>query len=203
MSYHFTLEVVHIECVNEQLMEWGKDEMHLLGFAVTSAGHLFSTGYRSLGSYASGNTKPPGPLPQTLFDCDLADDGLEVLFYGWLVEEDGGGVRDAAARLDQEFREAFEEKAASMTAINFPAGCIPFAAFYRAMLPLEPRLRSAATSGRDDEVHFAFDLAFRFQPVGSAGLSVTRELTLRRSKNLGEYLTTLRWSYRKTPVVVA
>ena len=50
-------------------------------------------------------------------------------------------------------------------------------AFYKALLPLESSLREAATSGRDDEVHYAFNLAFRFQSEGPAGLSVTRELT--------------------------
>lgn len=201
MSYHFTLDVTRVECVSEQLLEWGKDEMHLLGFGVTSSGHIFSTGYLSLGSFASGDTKPPGQLPQRLLERELGDEGSEVLFYGWLIEENGGGVQAAAARIEQEFRAGFEEKAASLIAINFPAACIPFAAFYRAMLPFEPSLRAAATSGRDDEVHDAFDLAFRFQSQGSAGLSVTREMTLRRSKRRGEYLTTFRWGYRKAPVV--
>ena len=143
-----------------------------------------------------------GLLPQTVFEGDLADDALEVLFYGWLIEEDGGGVRQAVVRLEQEFRASFEEKAASLTAVNFPAVAIPFMAFYKALLPLESSLREAATSGRDDDVHHAFDLAFRFQSEGPAGLSVTRELTLRRSKHRAEYLTTFRWNYRKTPVVV-
>ena len=202
MRYHFTLDIIRVECVNEELLEWGKDEMHLLGFAVTSAAQVFSAGYRSLGSYATGNTKPPGLLPQTVFEGDLADDALEVLFYGWLIEEDGGGVRQAVVRLEQEFRASFEEKAASLTAVNFPAVAIPFMAFYKALLPLESSLREAATSGRDDDLHHAFDLAFRFQSEGPAGLSVTRELPLRRSKHLAEYLTTFRWNYRKTPVVV-
>ena len=171
MSYHFTLDIIRVECVNEELMEWGKDEMHLLGFAVTSAAQVFSTGYRALGSYATGNTKPPGPLPQTLFEGDLADDALEVLFYGWLIEEDGGGVREAVARLEQEFRASFEEKAASLTAVNFPAVAIPFMAFYKALLPLESSLRGAATSGRDDEVHYAFDLRLPFS-IGRSGRAV-------------------------------
>ena len=31
MSYHFTLDIIRVECVNEELMEWGKDEMHCSG----------------------------------------------------------------------------------------------------------------------------------------------------------------------------
>lgn len=73
MPQRFTLEIVRMECVNEQAREWGKDEMRLLGFGVSREGHFFSTGYRDLGSYGSGDVKPPGSLPQTLLPVVTQD----------------------------------------------------------------------------------------------------------------------------------
>jgi hypothetical protein len=92
MSFRFDISVTRVECLHEQLNEWGKDEMHLFGFGVSRKGTLFATGYRNLGSYHEGDVKSGSQLAPPLFGADLAADGLEVLFYFWLVEEDGRGV---------------------------------------------------------------------------------------------------------------
>ena len=57
MSHHFTLQLIRVECLSEAIGEWGKDEMNLFGFAISRKGHLFDTGYRSLGSYGDGDVQ--------------------------------------------------------------------------------------------------------------------------------------------------
>jgi hypothetical protein len=202
MTFQFKLEVVRMECVNEQQLEWGNDEMRMLGYGVSRKGHFFSTGYRKLGSYGTGDVKPPGAFPLTLFERELEDDGLEVLFFFWLVEEDGSGVRHSAAELDTEFRKRFFQTAESMTGNQFPRDCIPFLALQGTALPFSGLVENAGTEGRDDEVYIPVQALFRFEQ-GSAVLPVvTQDQTFRRSKHLGEYLITLRASYRHIDVII-
>jgi hypothetical protein len=197
MTFRFKLELTRVECLNEALNEWGKDEMRLFGFGISRKGHLFATGYRSLGSYHTGDVNKTSAIPMTLFERDLENDGLEVLFFFWLIEEDGGGVRDSAASLEDSFRSSFFDQAATLTEAQFPRECIPFTAFYKTILPFADELHDASTKGRNDEVFFPFDLVLRNEPTGPSFLNSTRELTLRRSKNLGDYLITLRISYHQ------
>ena len=195
MAFHFRIDVTRVECLNEQVNEWGKDEMRLFGFAVSRKGHLFATGYRSLGSYGEGDVSAPSAFPQTLVEAQLEDDGLEVILYFWLVEEDGGGVRDSSVALEASFRAAFAEQLRLLGQAGFPRDCIPFTAFYKAVLPFADELHEASTKGRNDEVYSPFDLVLRNEPTGPFGLQSSRELTLRRSKHLGDYLVTLRIAY--------
>jgi hypothetical protein len=203
MSFHFTLQVVRIECLNEQLMEWGKDEMHLIGFGVSRKGRFFATGYRGLGSYGEGDVRTTSPLPMTLYESDLEDDELDVLFYFWLVEEDGGGVGRAASALEAEMRASYLRKAVELNDIQFPRVCIPFTAFYKAVLPFEASIAEASTDGRNDELYTPFDLLLRFDPNTPSSLSSSTDLPLRRSKHLGDYLITLRYTYRRDPPILA
>ena len=142
MPFHMKLEIVRVECVVEQLNEVGKDEMRAIGWGVSRKGHFFSMGLRDLGSFGEGDVKPPGALPQTLFERDLEDDGLEVAFFLWLVEEDGGGVRKSAASLDQQFRAVFLEISQSMTGSGFPARLHSFAGALPHRAALHPQHRA-------------------------------------------------------------
>jgi hypothetical protein len=203
MSYQFTLQVTRVECVNEQIMEWGKDEMHMIGFGVSRRGQIFSTGYRNLGSYHEGDVNASALVPQVLYKTELPDNGQEVLFYFWLIEEDGGGVRKAAAALELEFRNSYFQKALELNQARFPRDCIPFTAFYKTILPLQDSLDEASTDGLNDEVYLPGDLLLRNESVGETGMDSTQYVTVRRSKKLGEDLVTLRYNYHRVPIVVA
>lgn len=201
MSYRFTLSLIRVECRNEQLQEWGKDEMNLIGYGVSRKGQPFVTGYRSLGSYGTGDVRTTGTLPMTLCDMQLEVDSLDVAFYFWLVEQDGAGVRDASAALDAKFLDDFRQRALELSEAEFPRECVPFTAFYKTILPLGADLAHAATRGRNDEVYAPFDLLLRHE--GTNILSFSKDLLLRRSKKLGDYLITLRYRYHNEPVLEA
>lgn len=203
MSYRFTLEAIKMECLSEQIWEPGKDEMHLFGFGLSRKGHYVATGYRNLGSYHEGDVKPPGAFPMMLYDAVLEDDGLDVLFYFWFVEEDSGGVRGAATALEAEFRASYLQRAQTLTEIRFPRECIPFTAFYKAILPFGDSIAEAATNGaNNDELFFPFDLFFRFEPDGPSSLQASKTQTFVASKDNGEYMITLRSTYTRIPVAV-
>lgn len=144
MSYRFDLSVVRVECRNEAVDEWGKDELRLIGFGIRREGTVFATGYRELGSYHTGDVRSGAQLAPPLFGGDLPDDGLEVLFYAWLIEKDSGGARSAAAAPEAELRESYREKTRLLTEAQFPRECVPFTAFYEAILPLAAKLEEAA-----------------------------------------------------------
>lgn len=201
MTYRFKLQVTRVECISEQLNEWGKDEMHLYGFGISRRGTLFATGYKNLGSYHEGNVNTTSPLPLTLYEGDLPNDGLDVLFYFWLVEEDGGGVRNAATELEAEFRAAYLEKALFLSQVQFPRDCIPFTAFYKAVIPFESSIQEASTDGRNDELYVPFDLLLRYE--GPSASQFSKDLPVRRSKHLGDYVVTLRYSYKRDEIVIA
>ena len=203
MSYQFKLQLTRLECVGEQVWEWGKDEMHLIGFGVSRKGRLFSTGYRNLGSYHTGDVSTSAVAPQTMFEGELEDDGLEVLFYFWFIEEDGGGVRSSATAIDETFRASFLENANLMGQAKFPRECLTFLVFYKAILPLEITIQGAATAGRDDDVYLPVDILMRHEPKGPTGFNSSGEFTVRRSKRLGEYLATFRYSYRRNEILTA
>lgn len=162
MTFRFKLEVVRVECAREQISEWGKDEMRLFGAGVSRKGSAFTTGVRSLGSYHEGDVRTGSPLPMILFETDLPNDGLEVLFHVWLIEEDGGGIRDSEAAIEATFREAFLEKAEQLGSIGFPRECIPFAAFDKALPAVQARMESARTKGRNDTLFFPSDRLLKF-----------------------------------------
>lgn len=203
MSYRFKLQLTRVECKNEALFEWGKDEMYLFGFGVTRKGELFSVGYHSLGSYHTDDVSKPPAAPHLIFESELPEDGLEVLLYLWLIEEDGGGVRAEAASLDAQFRASYLQQAASLLDARFPRSCIPFTAFYKAALPFEDLLQEAATDGRNDEVFLPADLIFHYEPGDATGFNTGGERSFSRSKRLGLYDVYLNYSYRKVPVVFA
>ena len=195
MSHRFKLEVVKVECLNEQLREVGKDEMRLIGFAIARKGHFFKTGFRSLGSYGSGDVKSDGAFPMVLVESELEDDGLEVLFCVWLVEEDGGGVGKRAATLGLEFRDRLRIQIDQLGTLGFPRDCIPFTAFYKVALPFHLILEEAGTEGRNDHVYDPFEVILD-KPSGSLGLfGVSKTFAFQRSKHLGHYEVTLRFRY--------
>jgi hypothetical protein len=197
--------------LNEQALEWGKDELRLFGFGISRRGSVFATGYRELGSYGTGDVRADGVFPMTLFEAELPEDGLEVLIYLWLVEEDSGGVRAAAPALDAAFREAYRLQALRLRENRFPRDCIPFTAFYRAVLPFQVDLEDAASDGlNDDEVFAPYDLILDRDgfgtPIGpgpvGASVGSVREIVMERSKDLGHYQVTMRYSYRNAPPVL-
>jgi hypothetical protein len=213
MSLHFKLQIVRVRCLNEQAMEWGQDELRLFGFGISRQGQVSATGYRVLGSYSTGDVKSDGIFPMTLFETILPDNGLEFLIYLWLIEEDGGGVRSAAAALETRFRDSYREQAARLLEIRFPRNCIPFTAFYRSILGFQDDLDDAASDGRDDDVFAPYDLILDRDGIGTpvglghagdvGGLSSVREIVMERSKRLGHYQVTMRYSYRLDPMVLA
>ncbi|MCK6445256.1 MAG: hypothetical protein L6Q99_02595 [Planctomycetes bacterium] len=201
MSFRFTLSMTRVQCLNEAVGEWGKDEMNFIGYGVSRKGQPFATGYRSLGSYGSGDVRTTSPLPMLLHQVDLENDGLDVLLYGWLIEQDGGGVRDAAAALDAKFFDDFHARGLELAQSGFPRDCVSFTAFYKTILPLTRDLEAASTRGRNDEVFLPIDFLLRFESDNT--LSFSRDLQFERSKNLGHYRVTLRYGYRNEPVLDA
>lgn len=202
MSHKFSLNVIRVECLNEQVREWGKDEMRLFGFAISRKGHLFATGYRSLGSYGEGDVRDDGIFPMELIDTELEDDGLEVLFYVWLVEEDGAGVRDSAAGLVQDFKTRVRDQIDFLGKLGFPRDCIPFTAFYKAALLFHSVITEAGTSGRDDEVYTPFEIILDKPTSGVALGGVSKDFSLRRVKRLGDYFVTFRFRYEAIPEIL-
>lgn len=204
MSHRFTLQLLRMKCIHEAIGEWGKDEMNLFGFAISRRGHLFATGYRGLGSYSDGDEKSTGIFPMMLFDAELEDDGLEVILYLWLVEEDSGGVKGSAASLEAEMREAYRGQATRLLEIRFPRDCIPFTAFYKAVLPFKGSIAEAATDGaNNDELYEPWDILLDYQATGPSSLSSSREFSLQASKNAGHYVLTFRLVYQKIPELFA
>lgn len=201
MSFRFSLSMIRVQCLNEAVGEWGKDEMNFIGYGVSRKGKPFATGYRSLGSYHTNDVRTTSPLPMLLHQDELENDSLDVLFYGWLIEEDGGGVREAAAALDAKFLEDFRTRGLELAQSGFPRDCVSFTAFYKTILPLARDLEEAATRGRNDEVFVPIDFLLRFE--GDNTLSFSRDVQFERSKNLGHYRVTLRYGYRDEPVFVA
>jgi hypothetical protein len=199
MPFHMKLEIVRVECVVEQLNEVGKDEMRAIGWGVSRKGHFFSLGFRDLGSFGEGDVKPPGALPQTLFERDLEDDGLEVAFFLWLVEEDGGGVRNSAASLDQQFRTLFLEISQSMTGSGFPRDCIPLLALFRTAQPFTRNIAEAGTQGRNDTVFSPIQAFMR--PDLTAGFLpppvITERVTFLKTKKVGTFFVDFRATYRR------
>ena len=216
MSTHFKLALVRMQCLNEQHLEPGQDEMRLFGFAISRKGHLFATGFKSLGGWSTGDVRDTGIFPMVLCETDLEDDGLEVLLYLWLVEEDSGGVRNAAAGLETSFRDAYREKAKQLLAIRFPRDCIPFTAFYKAVIPFQSEIEEASTDGvNNDELYTPVDIlldkigpGLGIQPgmlggVIGGGLNYVQEISFERSRDLGHYRLTLRYSYTTELVPIA
>jgi len=201
MSYTFRLSVVRVECLNEQIWEWGKDEMHMLAYGVTRRGVPFATGYRDLGSYGTGDANQGG-FPILLHQTELPDDGLDGVLFLWLVEEDGGGVRAAAAALDAAFLADYATHADTFLMRGFPRDCVPFAAFYKALVFHAPRVQEASTDGRDDELYAPNDFYMRYAPTGPASTQSVQEFSFTNSKQLGVYSVFLRASWKRVPLVL-
>ena len=202
MGQQFSLKVTRMKCLNEQSGEWGKDEMRLFGFAISRTGRLFATGYRNLGSYSSGDDRATGVFPMTLVEGELDPNGLEMLLYLWWIEEDSGGVSGAATALEASFRAAYRREADKLLALNFPRTCIPFTAFYKAVLPFRDEIYEASTNGiNNDELYEPFDLLLERGNDPLGGLNFSREIKLMGSKMLGLYEMTLNCSYEVEPVV--
>lgn len=202
MNHRFKLQVIRVQCVHEAALEWGEDELHMIGYGINKKGSLFATGYRNLGSFHEGEVSTTGILPLTLFEGEFPDDGLDVLLFFWFVEEDGGGVGSAAAALETEFRNAYQVQATNLAAVQFPRDCIAYTAFYKAVIPFEKSVLEAATDGLNDEVYAPCDLLLRYAPDGATALKWSKDVTVERSKNLGHYRVTFRYSYSKIPVVI-
>lgn len=203
MTFQFKLQLNRVECLNEQVGEPGKDEIRLIGFGVTRKGKLFATGVRNLGSYGTGDVGQAPNVPLLLFDAELPSDGLEVLFYFWLVEADWGDVGSSGAALETEFRNSYSSNAQQLVDLKFPRECIPFTAFYKTVLPMDASIKSAARDlFNDDDVFAPVDLMFRYEPSGVAGLNSSGEMGAIRSKYLGVYNVTFRYSYHKIGVIL-
>ena len=190
MSRLFELSLVRVECLHEQVGEWGADEMGLLGFGVCARGTLYATGYRDLGPFRLDDVREGAALGPPLISAELAGDALEVRFAFWLIEEDGGGVRGAAPALEQTLREAF--RAASS---RRPREQVPFAAFSEAIAALAPRVARAATVGRDDEVFDLVERTFRPEPDEDGA---AREQTVTAARRGATYDVTLRHRYGRS-----
>ena len=199
MTYHFTLQLSRIECLNEQMNEWGDDEMRLIGFGIGKKNPPpFNIGFRSFGSFEEGDVKTGSPLPQTWWEADLPDDGLDILLYMWLVEEDSGGVRGHAGEIETTLQQAYRDHATKLVQAQFPRECIPFTAFYRAIPKAQAALDEAATDGiNNDEVYIPWDLLLRHE--GAAGTDFSKDQILEMSKDGGHYRLTLTYGYTYMP----
>jgi hypothetical protein len=204
MAHGFDLSLVRVECLNEQHLEWGKDEMQLfLAYGVSRRGTPYATGYRSIGSYGTDDVRTTPLLPMTLFEGELQSDGPDNVLLLWIVEQDSGGVRDEAAELNAQFLADFAKESAHLTEIGFPRECIPFTASYKAAAPLDARINQAATKRRNDELYSPpVDLFFRHQPSGPAAFQTTLERSFSRSKKLGHYNFFLRATWTEQPEIL-
>src|SRR5262245_11225401 len=112
MPYHFTLELSRVRCQSSQQHEWGDDEVKAFGFGIArKSPPPFNIGFRNLGTFDTGTVNPGGLVPQTWNQQDLPDDGLELLLYFWVIEEDSGGVRGAAGSLETEMAQKYHDEA--------------------------------------------------------------------------------------------
>ena len=200
MTFKFKLEVIKVECGGEESFEPGKDEMRLFGVGVSRLGKVFTTGVRSLGSYGEGDVRTTSPFPMTLFQTQLPDNGLEVLFHVWLIEEDGGGVRKAEDAIEATFREEFREKAELLDSIGFPRECIPLAAFDKARPAVQNRMEIAATKGRDDAIFFPNDRFLKFEGGLLPGGHASTQNQITTSTHGALYHVTFRHTYDHIPV---
>lgn len=177
--------------------------MHILAHGVSRRGSAYATGYRSIGSYGTGDVRTENPLPMTLFDGELQSDGLDNMLLLWIVEQDSGGVRDMAAELGAQFLADFAAHAARLTEVGFPRERIPFTASRKAAGPMDQRIAKAATQRRNDEVDSpAVDLFLRHQPTGPVALATTVDRGSSRSKNLGPYNFFLRATWTAQPEIL-
>jgi hypothetical protein len=199
MTFRFKLEAVRVECFGEELFEWGKDEMRVFGIGVSRLGVPFTTGVKVLGSYGEGDDSTGPPLPLKLHETELEDNGLDVLFHVWLIEEDGAGVRSAENTIEAKFHEAFQHNVGVLNTIEFPRECIPFSAFDKSIPAVQLALESAATKGRNDRLLFPSPRLLRFNAGVVAPISKT--LTLVTAAGHGAfYNVTNRHSYEKVQV---
>src|SRR5262245_37579778 len=121
MAYRFTVQLTRVECLSEQWHEPGQDEMRVFGFGIARKNPPpFKIGFRSLGGFGSGEVKTTGVVPQTWYEADLPDDGLEVLLYFWLVEEDSGGVHGGAASVETRMLDEYRKHATNLFDAGFP-----------------------------------------------------------------------------------
>jgi hypothetical protein len=199
MTYHFTLQLTRIECLNEQMHEPGQDEMRILGFGIgRKTPPPFAIGFRSFGGFHEGDVKTSGVVPQTWFEADLQDDGLEILLYMWLVEEDSGGVRGHASEIETTMQQSYRDHALKLVQSEFPRECIPFTAFYRAIPTVQAAVSEAATDGiNNDELYTPWDLLLRHE--GASGTDFSKDQILEMSKDGGHYRLTLSYGYTYMP----
>ena len=201
MSYRFQLQLTRVECRYEAIGEWGKDEMRVLGFGVTRKGQFFTVSFRGLGSYSTGDVNKSSSIPQTWFEGVLPDDGLEVLLYFWLVEEDSGGVAGSASSLQAEMEQLYRDRVAEFLANKFPRDCIPFTAFYRAVGAFQTSLQSASEDGiNNDELYYPRDFVLTFDGPNANSFHGTRRTEV--SKNAGHYALDFAFSYEREQVVL-
>jgi hypothetical protein len=210
MSYRFTLQLTQVKCIESAtaMGEWGKTEMRLFGFGISRRGHKFATGFRNLGSYDQGDVAPASVVPQTWFDHELEDDGLEVLLYLWLVEEDSGGVGKSAHALEAKFYELYGRYKEELEAARFPRECTPFIAFYKSVIYLELSMKNAARDGaNNDEVCRPFDHLIHYDGPGSLSyggeLHLVTPLLLSTEDGFasGRYDLTLAFHYHRDPIL--
>lgn len=201
MSFKFKIEAVRVKCFSEQLREWGKDEMRVFGIGVSRRGVPFSTGVHVLGSYSEGEDRTGFPLPLKLIETVLPNDGLDVLFHVWLIEEDGGGVRSSENAIEAKFFESFQLNVQTLTSIGFPRECIPFSAFDKSIPMVQLALDSAKTKGRNDAVFFPSPRLLRFDGSALTASVPTSSLTEVTAAEHGAfYNVTYRWTYEQIQV---
>jgi len=196
MTYHFKLELTRLQMLGGQLNEIGKLEMRLFGLGITRHGTLVLPGFRKLGSYHGGDDRSTGVFPMTLFEADLPDDGLDVALMLWPIEEDSGEFGDNVSKLEEKFEKAYRKQAQTLSAFGFPRGCIPLAAYYRALIPFAGQVKTFATHWwkNDDDVGDPMELFFTRRNQNLLGESGQVLVTL---TGAGTCTLTLGYSYEK------
>lgn len=201
MNLRFSLHLERVHCRFEQVREPGRDEIRLFGFGLPRLGQLFFTGYRSLGSWSEGDDRSTGLFPLLLHQQELPQVGSEVLFHFWLVEEDTGGVADAAPGFLPRFRDFVQDEVRQLTAIGFPRECIPFSAFLKAAPRFQPIVDDAAShTFNSDDVFTSRNFVVSYRPSGIAFAqpSVERRSTT-VAKGGGTYDLFFRATYEPIP----
>ena len=102
MSKPFKLSLERVHCNSQQGLEWGSDEIYLVGFGISKSGVRFTIRPRSLGSFNRGDTSGSG-YPKSLVDIQVPDNELLVSTCIWLFERDSGGLAGAGNQLEAEF----------------------------------------------------------------------------------------------------
>ena len=132
MSKSFNLSLERVHCNSQTALEWGSDEMYLVGFGISKSGDRFTIKPRSLGSFDAGDTSSSG-YPKGLVDIQVPDSESLVSTCIWLFERDSGDVAGAGNELEADFNSSMDFYLAASANLGLSSDARQYFAFGRAM----------------------------------------------------------------------